>query len=287
MTLGAVIISRNDGYGGDQPAKAIYALTSMINAMDEVVYVDWNSPGNVSLIEVIRGQLPKTGKLRHIQVTQAMHAELTNGNPDVQNCVEVLARNIGLRRLKSDYLVSTNGDIMCLDRASIEQGIIDEQTFHCVARRETPFDEVYEFSAVRDLGDYTQEILWERIDEFPQHGSGSPLGPSDPWSLITCPGDFQLAHRDLWHTIRGFEESLVMRGYSDSNVQRKADFYGFKLALVRDIPVFHFQHYPDTGASGGNTMGWNDRAAALDNFQGTANPTSWGFARHEFEEEVI
>lgn len=282
MTLGAVIISRNDGYGGDQPAKAIYALTSMINAMDEVIYVDWNSPGNVSLIEVIRPQLPKTGKLRHIQVTAGMHAEFTQCSPDVQNCVEVLARNIGLRRLKSDYLVSTNGDIMCLDRASITGGILDEQTFHCVARRETLF------AAVSELGpDYAREILRERTNDFGQHQDGSPLGPSDPWSLITCPGDFQLAHRDLWHAIRGFEESLVMRGYSDSNVQRKADFYGFKLALVRNIPVFHFQHYPDTGASGGNTMGWNNKEEALDNFAGTTNPTSWGFVDYKFEEEIL
>ena len=284
-TIGAVVISRNDGYGGDQPLKALYALTSMIQAMDEVVYVDWNSPDDVSLIQVIRDRLPHTGKLKHIQVTRAMHDELTNRSPDVQNCVEVLARNVGIRRLNTDYIVSANCDIMCLDRKSIEDGIIDRQTFHVVARRETPFPQVCSFG---EPG--TEQLLAEmraRTNHYGQHLDGSPLGASDPWSLITCPGDFQLAHHDVWEVVKGFEERLVMRGYSDSNVQRKAAFYGFDLRLVRNIPVFHFGHYPDTGACGGNTLGWNDRAAALENFHGTTNPMTWGFIDREFKEEVL
>jgi len=282
QTLGAVVISRNDGYGGDQPLKLTYCLTSLIEACDEVIYVDWNSPG-WPLIDDIRGALPHTGRLRAITIDPALASDLTHWSLDVQLCVEVLARNIGLRRLTTDYRISTNGDIMVLDRESIVKGIVDERTFHCIARRETDFVEVRsQKSEVRS------QWLKENMERFKQHGAGSPLGPKDPWSLITCPGDFQLAHQDLWRAIRGYEESLVMRGYTDSNVQRKAADAGFKLKLVRDIPAFHFQHYPGTGASGGtHNSGWNDPDTSLFDFKGTTNPETWGFSDREFPTETI
>lgn len=284
MKLGCVVISRNDGYGGDQPIKAIYSIASLISAFDEVIYVDWNSPDDVSLIEVIRDGLPKTGKLRAIQVTQAKASELTNHTLDRQNCVEVMARNIGIRRLTSDYIVSCNADVMCATRVSIERGIINDRTFHVIARRETPLHEAAKCGAPGT--ETIARCMENHAPHFRQHADGSPLA-GDPWSMITCPGDFQLAHQSVWDGIKGFEEELIMRGYSDSNVQRKAVFYGFDLKLVRTIPVFHFQHYPDTGACGGNTMGWNDQAKALTNFQGTTNPDTWGFTDMEFPEEKI
>jgi len=282
MSLGVVVISRNDGYGGDQPDKVLYSLASYLHAADEVIYVDWASPNDQSLLPVIEDRLPSTGKLRGIQITNAMARELTNNNPNVQLCVEVLARNIGLRRLHTDYMISTNGDVMCLDRTSIDRGIRGPGIFHCIARRETHFPTVRAWGEPGTVK--LVRALYNGMSQFQQHQSGSPL-PGDPWSLITAPGDFQLAHRDVWYGIRGYEESLVMRGYSDSNVQKKASIYGFGLELIRDIPAFHFGHYPDTGASGGTTnTGWNDMNTSLMNFTATSNPESWGFAGMTFPE---
>ena len=286
MSIGAVVISRNDGYGGDQPSKMLYSLSSLINALDEVIYVDWNSPGNVCMTNVIGHLLPCTGRLRVIQITMEMAAELTGHNPDVQLCVEVLARNIGLRRLHTDYMISTNGDVMCLDRQSIEAGILGPHNFHCVARRETHFPVLAAMGVPGSFG-LVAALRAGGMNQFGQHQAGSPL-PGDTWSLITAPGDFQLAHRDVWYGIKGFEESLVMRGYSDSNVQKKAAIYGFGLHLVRDIPVFHFGHYPDTGASGGTTnAGWNDMNTSLMHFAATTNPDTWGFSERQFTEVII
>jgi len=279
MTIGAVVISRRDGYGGDQEAKLLYVLTSLIHALDQVIFVDWNSPNDEPLFEKILSQLPQTGKLRCITVTQAMHVELTKGDLEAQKCVEVLARNIGIRRLTTDWIISTNADVMVLDRPSIEDGILSEKVFHCIARRESKFSDYGPF-----LSNAKALRVWLRhcFSVFSQHRSGSPLGPSDPWSLITCPGDFQLAHHDLWWSIRGFEESLIKRGFTDSNVQKKAVLAGYQLELVREIPVFHFEHYPDTGSCGGGVGAWNDQRASLQDFTQTTNPETWGFSDREF-----
>ncbi|OHD23024.1 MAG: hypothetical protein A2Y38_23305 [Spirochaetes bacterium GWB1_59_5] len=305
MTLGAVVITRNDGYGGDQPKKLRYCLASLLAAMDEVILVDWNSPKSESRNQKAEKEsLPRTGKLRVITIGQAEAFALTGCVAGAQVCCEVLARNIGLRRLATDYCVATNQDIICLSRESIERRLGTDRTdgtegFYTIARREVHLADVarvFQFapgseSLKQFLRDHSHSVhghhpaLDGRPTNFGQHADGSPLGPQDPWSLITCPGDFQLAHRNVWHAIRGFEESLVRRGYTDSNVQRKAADAGFDLGLVRDIPVFHLCHYPDTGSTGGAFGEMNDPDAALFKFAGTTNPETWGFSDREFDEE--
>jgi hypothetical protein len=270
-SIGAVVVSRNDNYGGDLAKKFTVGLNSLIDNLDEVYYVDWNSPDDISLFDVVEQDIHKTGKLHVITITQNLAKDLTNHNPDVQACVEVMARNIGIRRLKTDWIISTNSDIMVESRENIKQGLIDKDTFHCIARTEVQFN--------------TSPPYY--LGEGFQHATGSPLGERDRWSLITCPGDFQLAHKNLWYGIKGYDENLVYRGYSDSNVQRKADYFGYKLALVRSIKAYHFAHYPNHGASGGHFGGFNDPEGALFNYQGTTNPDTWGFSNYIFSEEIV
>jgi hypothetical protein len=285
-TIGAVVISRNDNYGGDLAAKFTYGLTSLLYCLDEVYYIDWNSPEDKTLFEEVRQDIPKTGKLRIITVTQNQAKQFTNNNPDVQYCCEVLARNIGLRRLSTDYLISTNSDIMVTTRENILSGIQDENTFHTIARTTIDFSSV---SSAKPEPSYLQflEQHHNRLGcGWGQLGSGSPLG-GDRWSLISCPGDFQLAHRNVWYGIKGFEESLLYRGYTDSNVQRKADYYGFRQALIRSIYALHFSHYPGSGSTGGNSARWNDANESLFHFSGTKNRDDWGLADVDFKEEII
>jgi hypothetical protein len=283
-TLGAVVISRNDNYGGDLIRKFTYTLTSLIANMDEVYYVDWNSPDK-TLFEEVRENIPQTGKLKVITITPRMAQFLTKDDPEVQHCVEVLARNIGIRRLSTDYIVSTNSDVMIVSRSNIESNIGGENTFDVIARTDIPFSTVEGLPyGSQALFDYM--LMHKDLWSSNQHQSGSPLGPQDRWSLISCCGDFQLAHRNVWGKIRGFEESLTYRGYADSNIQRKADHDGFQLRLVRDTLAYHFTHYPDSGSTGGNSAKWNTPAAIYD-YNGTTNNEGWGFSYVDFKEETI
>lgn len=327
MTIGAVVITRNDGYGGDQPRKLLYCLTSLLQTMDEVILVDWNSrEDDAALWNLV--EPPKTGRLRHIVIPPTLATELVqrasgilpedpsreNCRQDagstlrgVQACVEVLARNIGIRRLDTDWIVSTNQDIICPFRMPIELALetsrYSQHTLHVIARREVHLADVPRVFAHPPGSDPLQRFLNAHAHDFDghhpdaqgvptnfgQHADGSPLGPRDPWSLITCPGDFQLAHRNVWQAVRGFEESLVRRGYTDSNLNRKVMDLGapFECRLVRDIPVFHLCHYPNTGSTGGAYGEWNDGETSLFNFPGTTNPETWGFADREFPEERL
>jgi len=283
MSIGAVVVSSNTDHGGDLAWKFTYGLTSLISVLDQVYYIDWNSPGDKTLIDAIRHDVPSTGKLHVIVVTQQQARELTRHDPDAQHCCEVLARNIGLRRLGTNYLVSTNSDIMILSRENINALITDENTFYTTAKTNI------EFSVIRDthMTPGSDEVLqygWNHKHLGFQYGDWG----GDRWSLISGCGDFQVAHRNIWYTIRGFEESMIYRWYMDTNVQRKADFYGFKQKLLRDLIALHFIHYPGTNVGGGaNNTKLNDPHAAMENFAGTTNPETWGFADVDFKEEII
>jgi hypothetical protein len=273
-SYGAVVTSRNDGYGGDLEKKFVHTLTSLINNLDEVYYIDWNSPEDKgSLFEEVREFIPKTGKLHVININPEQAQILTNYSLDVQNCVEVLARNIGIRRLMTDFIISTNSDIVLGSRSNLEEHINQTGIFYTVARTEIEFSQIEQIKDNPTIGN--------------QHQAGSPLGDKDKWSLITCPGDFQAAHRSVWWAIKGFDEDMIMRGYTDSNVQMKADYYSFKQKLVYDVKAYHLAHYPNSGSTGGNTMGWNDPEKSLFNYQGTENSDDWGFANIQFDEEIV
>ena len=111
MKISAVIISRNDNYGGHLNERAIYAINSAINTYDEVIYVDWNSPTH-SLLWDIKDNLQLKGNLKHFIIPPDIAKVLTNYDEHAQVCCEVLARNIGIRRAKGDHIVSTNIDII-------------------------------------------------------------------------------------------------------------------------------------------------------------------------------
>jgi predicted O-methyltransferase YrrM len=264
MSIGCVITSRNDGYGGNLEERATHCINSLIKTFDEIIYVDWASENN-SLIAEIREQLTPTDKFKYIIISPKEANELVNGQPS-QACVEVLGRNIGIRRLTTDFILSTNIDVICPTRNYFSE-LTDLNTFYIGARRNIPLEEVK-----------SQEELMVEAERWGQVGDSGAF-PGDTWSKVNCCGDFQYAHRSVWAKIKGFEEGLIGRGFSDSNVQKKAEFSGYELKVVREIPFFHINHGGGFGGSGVV----NDSARYLRDFIHTENKDTWGFSDREFK----
>ena len=116
----AVIVSRNDNYGGYLNERASYCIQSSIDTYDEVIYVDWNSPTH-SLLYDIQDNIKFRGNLKHIVIPPSVVPSLTNYDPDAAVCCEVLGRNIGIKRATGDYIVSTNIDIIAPKRDELEK----------------------------------------------------------------------------------------------------------------------------------------------------------------------
>jgi hypothetical protein len=285
MKISAVIISRNDNYGGYLNERASYCLQSSIDTYDEVIYVDWNSPTH-SLLYDIKDNIKFKGNLKHIVIPPSVVPMLTDYNPDAAVCCEVLGRNIGIRRAIGDYIVSTNIDIIAPKRKELDKIIetLDPNTFYTFSRRNTNMPEIFNFH-----GSKFNYQEYEKLREFLISEDKKPLDAvDDPYSLINCCGDYQIAPRHIWESVKGFEEELVYPMFADSNVQKKALIYGYKTKALFDLEFYHIDH--GKGGAGfldGINKKANDFYRAIIHQEKTTNPDTWGFSDIEIEYETL
>jgi len=289
MKISAVIVSRNDNYGGHLNERATYCLNSAIDTYDEVIYIDWNSPTH-SLLYDIKDNIKFKGNFKHFVITPEISSLLTNHDPNAQKCCEVLARNIGLRRATGDYLVSTNIDIIHPKRNELENviGNISKDTFYTISRRHTDWEQIKEFH-----NDEIKFDEWEQLREYlisnseERHFDETTVS-GDNYSIINCCGDYQIAPKHVWEEIRGMEEDLIYSLYADTNVQKKAVMHGFGLKALYNPALFHIEH----GKGGGGFLDGinklvNDPYRAIVHQEKTLNTESWGFGNTDIEFEIF
>jgi hypothetical protein len=276
MKISAVITSRNDNYGGHLSHRARICLTNFIERYDEVIYVDWNSKTN-SLIEDIKLSLPQKNKLKHVLVTPYDVKQLNEIYESI-DIVEVVGRNIGIRLSECDFIVSTNIDIIA-DKPDLKS--LDKDTLYTVPRRDV---QVSEFLNVNNDIEFGNSLILNQNNypEKPDANRKEDIG--DPWSLVICCGDYQVAHRDLWHKMRGFEESMIYRNFADTNLMKKGSIYG-KISKLK-LPIFHLNHSGHGDGTGGVTIS-NDKSKYVQNFTHTENSEDWGFYKNKFKIEII
>jgi hypothetical protein len=292
MKITAVVVSRNDNYGGNLLERATYALNSAINTYDEVIYVDWNSPTH-SLLWDIKDNLQLKGNLKHFVIPPDAVSQLTGYDPEAQKCCETLGRNIGIRRAEGDYIISTNIDVIHPKREDVEQIInkYKDKTFITLSRREVTWDIIKEFH-----GGELKYQEWDKLRNFIYVNSEErvveeKIVEGDDYSLINCCGDFQLASKKIWDEIRGFEEDLIYALYSDTNVQKKSVKHGFDLKAIFNPPMFHINHGSKGWGGGGIADGvnkkTNDPYRAIVYQNQTQNLATWGFSDIEIEYEIL
>lgn len=284
--IGATIPVRNDNYGGSLNERAVYCINSAIDTYDLIYLIDWNSDTNKGpLLWDIKDKINFKGNLRHIVIEPEIAKIFTNNDPHAQVCCEVLARNIGIRRLidECDWIMSTNIDIIAPKKESLQKLIkeIDPNTFYTISRRPVELHDLNKFKTWQEAREYfinnSEERHWEE-----------KVVQGDDYSLINCSGDAQLARKDIWHHVRGFEEELIYVLYSDTNVQKKAVKHGFGLKALYQPPVFHINH----GKGGGGFLDGinkktNDMYRAVVDQETTENQDTWGFSQVEIEYETL
>jgi hypothetical protein len=291
MKLSAIVVCRNDNYGGDLASRATYCLNSLIDTFDEVILIDWNSPNNHPLLWDIKDNIQNKGNLKHIVITPEIASLLTNNDPHAQVCNEVLGRNIGIRRATGDYIVSTNIDVIAPRRDELKTAIkndLNDKTFYTISRRHTEWKDIEAFHGGERKYSEWRGLREHLIENSEERKYEETVVEGDNYSIINCCGDFQLAHRDIWHEIRGFEEELIYVLYSDTNVQKKAIKHGFELKAIYSPALFHIYH----GKGGGGFLDGinrkvNDMYRAITTQEKTENANTWGFEPIEIEYEIL
>ena len=286
MKWSVIIISRNDNYGGDLNTRATFCFNTMLAAFDEVVYVDWNSPeGKPPLTDVLDIKI-NPDRLRVIVVTperakQIMGEEMYAASPP---CCEVLARNMAIRRCTGDIIVSTSVDIVCPPRERLDALLTDLGPLDMISlkRSHTPKEEVVNY--FEETGDYlkTRDLLLQNhpsdpMDDYckmsdaydinlPIFERVPPQYQFSAASIFAGCGDFQIAHRDLWFKIRGFEETKIKRNFMDTETQLKVIMAGGTVRARNQPPIYHINHSFDKDHSENTPLLYNI----------TQNSENWG-----------
>jgi hypothetical protein len=291
--VSVVIVGRNDDYGQD----FLTRINAFVRSLDhqvrahanlwELVVVEWNpEPGRPGLAEVI--QSTQHLSVRVITVPPDLHGTVGGASP----VLEFHAKNVGIRRARGEFVLVTNPDIL------FSQGLIDE-----IAQRKLRVDTVYRtdrYDFVTDgIADVAAEDLMDfaLANTFVMHGMSDaasvsmPIEPgqrtwddlsvsvSEPgvWHTNGC-GDFMLAAREAFYTVRGLYETVEHRWHIDS-----ISLFRFAVAKMRQqiwtAPrcVFH-QHHERREQD----VAFQDLdVAALARRGGS---TDWGFRGHDLAE---
>ena len=292
MKIASVVVNRNDGYKDFE--RGLIHFKSMVKSFDEVNYVDWNSP-NGSFLWEIESKLPKKNKIKHYYIPSNIVNQIIF-DKNAQKCNEAISRNIAIRRSDADWIVSTNLDIIPPTRRELKNLIknLDKNTFYTVSRREAPKDIIY--------NSRNEKELRESLSNIPARHFPAKVTPNDNYSLINCCGDFQIAHKDVWNKIKGFEEEMIYACFVDTNVQKKAVLNGYNLEVLYEPALYHMEHgayftkadgtrvhdSENKGAYKGDTQAYNDAFTWVENFHYlTKNISNWGLGGVNIETEVI
>lgn len=250
----AVVCGRNDNYGGHLLESAAYSLNSMLRTFDEVIYVDWNTPDE-SKIVTDELELVNRDKLRVVEIRPTLAREILGDAPAQPMC-EVLARNAGIRRAKGDIIVSTNIDIIAPPRAHLDVLCADLLPGEMItlAKQDVELDDLRKhFGENTDVQKHMPLVfgLWslekrllqpratmtrDTLLAYPERARHALA------SLICACGDFQIAHRDTWFEIKGFEEEMKKRLYADTTVQYQVLMNGGRVHATNFPPLYHIEH---------------------------------------------
>jgi hypothetical protein len=285
MNKSAILLGcRNDGYKENE--RIITCLTSMLESFDEVWFCDWNSPAEKGpLLWELKDQIPQTGKIRHFIINEDIAKILTHNNPKVSPFNGVISQNMMLRRCEADWIVCSTMDIVAPKKENLDKFLstANKNTFYSVSRRDV------EYSDLENFGFNNWREFRDKLDvESQPRYWPAKVTPNDEYSLINCCGDFQLAHRDVWNKIKGFEEQMLYACFVDTNAQKKAVLNGFNLEAHFDLPLYHLSH---TGmgndGSSPSKQHYNNAWDWVEWFTESQNTEDWGLGDTEIEFEIF
>ena len=115
--LSIVVTSRNDDFGKDMVHRlrlftdSIMELGEQFGLSAEIIVVEWNPPDGPRLYDVLSPEVESsTIPIRFIEVPPEAHSALRNS--DVLPLFQMIAKNVGIRRARGQYVLSTNQDIL-------------------------------------------------------------------------------------------------------------------------------------------------------------------------------
>lgn len=302
----AVLFSLNDCPSPSMGERFQHCLNYFTACCDEVVYIDWGSPNGVSLFTKWYSRLKNPDKIVHMQYTRAQVNDILKLNHCSSESVHTstkqplhfiqqsFIRNIGIRAAKSEYIISTNIDIIAPEREELQEVLRqdDGNTFYTINRKNVSMKlassvlwNTHPSWARKQLervvlsqrrpGDLYPEDVFREECKKKIHGQSLLRAAYIQYSKIWNCGDFQMAHRNVWYAIRGFEQAMTATSTgTDTMVQKKALEAGFRLVVLNFPHVYHMSH--GRRSAHAKNCPQNDMTYWLLEASGSQNSENWG-----------
>ena len=285
--LSAVVTSRNDDFGGSMLRRLQLFLENFLHlgarhGLDvELIVVEWNPPPGPRLHEVleIRGRTDRF-PIRFIEVPPQIHAR--HRGHDALPLFQMIAKNVGIRRARGEYILATNQDILLndtlfsflatrplrqgflyrIDRFDCEGDVpidasVEEQLSWCEAHG-LRVNSRYGTFPVRGFASRAWGRWWPRLAATAEQLAG--VGRARRLALAAwktarslrtgiaefhtnaC-GDFTLCHRDHWRAVRGYAELPCYSLHIDTLFCHTLAALGLKECLLKPpMRCYHLEH---------------------------------------------
>lgn len=311
--LSIVVTSRNDDHGGNGLhrmqvfAKGIAEQCKRFNLNAELIIVEWNPPADRKRLYEILQWPDDLGFLtvRFIEVPPEIHEQISNS--DKFPLFQWIAKNVGIRRTRGNFVLSANIDILFSDElikflASYQ---LDENCFYRIDRHDVT-SKIPENIGIQKQLDFCCNNLirvqglygTKKISQMPS--DHFIYSDNDTKPHTNACGDFTLMARNKWQLFRGYPELPRGDMFIDGLIVHMAYVSGLhQVILPEPLRIYHIEHEGGWAVKRKSpvrttlSLDYNkdylpwcqrmiDQAKPITN-----NDEHWGYAQTEFKEHVI
>jgi hypothetical protein len=174
--LSIVATTRNDNHGGDLLNRtqafvnSVYVQSAKFNLKVELLIVEWNPPADKPLLKEVL-EVPKAGipvSLRFVVVPKEIHD--TYRFSDSLPLYQMIAKNVGIRRAKGEFILCTNIDVLFSDLCfeTLAQKNLRKGAFYRANRCDVPKEVLNQDTHEKQL-QYSRANILRRLGNTPGH----------------------------------------------------------------------------------------------------------------------
>lgn len=276
--LSVVVTSRNDNHGGDLLKRMRIFVTGLIHQCSthrlfcELIVVDWNP---VSGQPLLNSALPSPDQndylvIRYIQVPASIHETLAFSKQIP--LFQMIAKNVGIRRAKAEFVLCTNVDLLFTDELfkRLAKKDLSEHCFYRANRCDVPntlnenwpVEQQLEFCKNNIVKRFGKHHLYYRFKSdsgfmfkynifkpllnllatLKGAGTASAAERFGQLDLDAC-GDFTLMSKQSWINMQGYPELEMDALHIDSMAVIAAAALGMQQVIFKEEEcTYHMQH---------------------------------------------
>ncbi|MTV49672.1 hypothetical protein GJ688_11870 [Heliobacillus mobilis] len=275
--LSVVATARNDNHGGNFKERMQLFIDGLLFQSEkyqipvELIIVEWNPPVDQPPLHGLF-QWPATHPyctVRFIEVPREIHRRYRHA--EHLPLYQMIAKNVGVRRARGEYILCTNIDILFADELFRHLGErrLEKGKLYRATRYDVDLDLSKDISIAQCVDDLSKHIVrvndrggsshlktGERFYIYPENIEEiypvvrSFFSLLAPFFTNAC-GDLQLMHRDDWYDVKGYPELDMLAFHLDSLFHYLAISSGLSEEIFPDsMCIYHIEH----------TAGWSPEA---------------------------